>query len=148
MYLKNYYKTNSLNVLVLNNTGYGHLCLGEITEGGDGNNIRDVTLFIEGCSYSAAKPNMYGSNSIDIVSIASIDDVYSNKTCNMKHGALSGQVSILSCITGQGKPDSSLDMGDSCSFVTNTSVLLGNRYNTGTSIMYDGHLNEPHGPNI
>ena len=56
----------------------------------------------------------YVENSIDInnerLSVIYDYNTYSNSTCSLKHGALYGQVSILSCSFNWGQPDSSLDM--------------------------------------
>ena len=140
-------KITDLNVLVLNDTGYGHLCLGEIAEVFDGANIRDINKYKENAGYMVENPSMYGSNNNEIVSIASANNSCSSNTCNIKHGALSGQVSILSCITVWGQPDFSLDMGDPSSLCTNIVVLPGERHESSMSTICDGHIYEPHGHN-
>ena len=105
-------KSKGLNVPVLSDIGHRHSCFGEITEVGD-TNIRNINDYKENTGYVMEESSIYNNNNNNngIVSLASAIDIYSNNTCNIKHGALSAQVSVLSCITTWGQPDSSLEMG-------------------------------------
>ena len=85
--------------------GHRDSCFGEITEVGYDANIRNINENKENSGYMMEKSSTCSnninemvslSNNInEMVSLASAIDSFSNNTCNIKHVALSGQVSIV-----------------------------------------------------
>ena len=120
------------------------MCLCESTEVGVYTNIRSINDPSTNTSYIMKKSSIFCDWINIIVSFASVINIHCNNTCNIKHSALSGQVSILSRSNTWGQPDSSLDVGDPPFLCTNNVTVPGERYGLSTSIIYNGFIDEPH----
>ena len=88
-------KIRELNVPILNDIGHRDSCFGEITEVGYDANIRNINKNKENSGYMMEKSSTCSNNINEMVLLASAIDSFSNNTCNIKHVALSGQVSIV-----------------------------------------------------
>ena len=83
-------KNSELNVPVFNDKGHGHSCLGIITDEHGNTNTRSIIQYNRSMVYEqGCVENSINTNS-QRCSVISIDNTYSNRTCNVKHGALYG----------------------------------------------------------